>query len=159
MSDTLTLLTLIAALGCGLNAGVFFAFSSFVMAALGELPPLRGLSAMQSINRRAVTPPFMGALFGTALLCLGLGVYAALSLDEDWAPLALAGALVYIVGAILVTVVFNVPMNNRVDALDAADPASEDYWSVYLARWTAWNHLRATASLAAAALLTLALLA
>jgi uncharacterized membrane protein len=43
-------LTVVAALGCGLNAGVFFAFSSFVMAALRRLPPAQGIAAMQSIN-------------------------------------------------------------------------------------------------------------
>lgn len=48
--------TLIAALGCGLVAGVFFAFSSFVMPALKRLPPAQGISAMQSINRLAVAP-------------------------------------------------------------------------------------------------------
>ena len=39
MSEKLfVFLTLLAALGSGLIAGVFFAFSSFVMAALGRLP-------------------------------------------------------------------------------------------------------------------------
>ena len=64
--------TLITALGCGLVAGVFFAFSSFVMPALKRLPPAQGISAMRSINRLAVTPAFMTALFGTAAACLGL---------------------------------------------------------------------------------------
>lgn len=159
MSDNLTIATLIAALGCGLIAGVFFAFSSFVMAGLREPPPSQGIATMQAINRRAVTFLFMAALFGTALLCLALGVMAALSLDEDWAPLMLAGAATYIAGAILVTIACNVPMNNRLAALDADDPASADYWRTYLTRWTARNHLRTGASLAAAALLTIALLA
>ena len=51
--------------------GVFFAFSAFVMQALARLPPAQGIAAMQSINVAAVTPPFMVALFGTALACLG----------------------------------------------------------------------------------------
>jgi uncharacterized membrane protein len=37
------LLILAAALGCGLMAGVFFAFSTFVMKALARLPVERGL--------------------------------------------------------------------------------------------------------------------
>src|SRR5436190_5913255 len=50
MSALLFYLTLGSTLGCGLIAGVFFAFSSFVMPALAKLPPAQGLAAMQSIN-------------------------------------------------------------------------------------------------------------
>jgi uncharacterized membrane protein len=159
MSDSLQIITLLAALGCGLNAGVFFTFSSFVMAGLKDLSPDQGIAAMQSINRKAVTFAFMAALFGTALLCLGLAVYAATSLDDDWAPLVLAGGAIYLVGAILVTMVRNVPMNNRVEALKPDDPVAADYWREYLSNWTAWNHLRTITCLAAATLMTIALLA
>src|SRR5258705_6992637 len=46
----LTTVTFGTALGAGLVAGVFFAFSSFVMAALARLPPAQAIAAMQSIN-------------------------------------------------------------------------------------------------------------
>jgi uncharacterized membrane protein len=42
--------TLVAALGCGLMAGLFFAFSLSVMKALARLPSAEGIVAMQSIN-------------------------------------------------------------------------------------------------------------
>jgi hypothetical protein len=59
-------LAALTALGCGLNAGVFFAFSSFVMKALARLQPAQGIVAMQSINLMAVTPAFMAGLsFGS----------------------------------------------------------------------------------------------
>ena len=48
-------LTLFAALGCGLIAGVFFAFSTFVMKALARLPSGEGMAAMQSINVKEST--------------------------------------------------------------------------------------------------------
>jgi uncharacterized membrane protein len=54
-------LTLFAALGCGLIAGVFFAFSAFVMKALGRLPPAEGIAAMQSINIAVINPVFLTA--------------------------------------------------------------------------------------------------
>ena len=63
-------LTLCAALGCGLMAGVFFAFSAFVMKALARLPPGEGLAAMQSINVAVVNPWFLVAFLGTAAACL-----------------------------------------------------------------------------------------
>jgi hypothetical protein len=56
MDGFLFALTLVTALGCGLNAGVFFAFSSFVVKALPRLQPAQGIAAMQSINLVAVTP-------------------------------------------------------------------------------------------------------
>ena len=67
-------LKLFAALGCGLVAGVFFAFSTFVMSALTRLQAAQGIAAMQSINITAINPPFMVALFGTAAACLLLAV-------------------------------------------------------------------------------------
>ena len=72
------LLTLLAALGSGLMAGLFFAFSSFVMAALAKLPPEQGISAMNSINVTILNATFGLAFFGTAVLCLALGVISAL---------------------------------------------------------------------------------
>jgi uncharacterized membrane protein len=57
MDGFLAALTVVAALGCGLNAGVFFAFSSFVMKALARLQPAQGIAAMQSINLVAITGP------------------------------------------------------------------------------------------------------
>jgi len=41
------ILKLLVALGCGLVAGVFFAFSTFVMPALARLQPPQGIAAMQ----------------------------------------------------------------------------------------------------------------
>lgn len=146
-----------AALGCGLIGGVFFAFSAFVMSGLSRLPPPQGVAAMQSVNVTAVTPVFMTALFGTALACLGLGVSAALRWQQPGAAYLLAGSVLYLTGTILVTVAFNVPLN---DALAAADPNSAsgaDLWARYLTTWTAWNHVRTVTSLAAAASFTLAL--
>lgn len=43
-------MTITAALGCGLIAGVFFAFSTFVMKGLARIPTEAGVAAMQSIN-------------------------------------------------------------------------------------------------------------
>jgi len=46
----LLIVTLIAALGCGLMAGLFFAFSVSVMKSLARLPSAAGIAAMQFIN-------------------------------------------------------------------------------------------------------------
>jgi uncharacterized membrane protein len=56
----------------GLMAGVFFAFSTFVMTALGRLPDREGLRVMQEINDAAPTPWFMLPFIGTAAVCHAL---------------------------------------------------------------------------------------
>jgi uncharacterized membrane protein len=157
MSGILYAATLVTALGCGLVAGVFFAFSTFVMAALRRLKPEEGIAAMQSINILAVTPVFMTALFGTAAACLGLIAWAVTSWGEGPSALVLAGGALYFLGTIGVTIAFNVPLNNRLAGLHPQGADAADYWAKYVTTWTAWNHVRTIAALAAAALLTVAL--
>jgi len=54
------------------------------------------------------------------------------------------------------TFVFNIPLNDKLPALDAKDPASEALLREYLSKWTMWNHVRTTACTAAAVLPILA---
>ena len=157
MTGPLEWAVLAAALGCGLSAGVFFAFSTFVMPALARLPSAQGIAAMQSINRLAVTPAFMTALFGTALACAGLAAWALAGWGQRPAPWILAGSALYLVGAIAVTMTANVPLNNALAAIRPDGTGAAGRWSSYLGRWTAWNHLRAAAAFAAAGLLFVAL--
>jgi uncharacterized membrane protein len=158
MTDKLLFaLTLFSALGCGLMAGFFFAFSACVMNALARLPAAQGIAAMQSINVVVINPLFMTGFLGTAAACAILAVSSLLRRHEPGATYLLAGSLLYIVGTLLVTIVFNVPRN---DALAAVDPASAEgasLWADYVGGWTSWNHVRTVASFVAAALLTIAL--
>lgn len=138
------------ALGSGLLAGVFFAFSAFVMAALAKLPPAQGIAAMQSINRVILGSSFMALFFGTPIAAAGLLVAAA----AGWSPAApwttAAAALAMIIGMLGCTIAFNVPLNRRLDAAAPAEGAA--LWARYLRQWTRWNHLRTVASLAACGL-------
>ncbi len=150
-------MTLFTALGCGLVAGILFAFSTSVMKALSRLPSAQGIAAMQSINIAVINPLFMGAFFGTAAASVLVVIFSLLRWNEAEAVYLISGGLVYLIGTILVTMAFNVPRN---DALAAVDPQSADgagLWANYVTSWTAWNHLRAAAALAAAILLTFAL--
>jgi uncharacterized membrane protein len=147
--------TLGTALGCGLNAGVFFAFSSFVMPAIDRLPKSQAITTMQSINKLAITPVFMTALFGTALACAGLGIWALIG--DGPTGWLVAGCALFLAGAIVVTIVANVPLNNAVDAMTPDGPGSAAAWASYFSRWMAWNHVRAATSLAACGLLTVGL--
>ncbi|BBK32950.1 membrane protein [Allostella humosa] len=143
-----TALLLAAAVGCGLVGGIFFAFSAFVMAALDRLPPAQAVAAMQAINVTVLNPLFFAAFFGT----VGLSLLAAIVRPS---PTVLAAAFAYLAGCVLVTIAGNVPLNDRLARLGSGDPAAA--WRLYRGRWTAWNHLRTAASLAAAAGFALAL--
>lgn len=157
MSWVLYAATLATALGCGLVAGVFFAFSSFVMPALKRLAPAQGVAAMQSINILAVTLAFMTALFGTGAACLGLAAWTVISSDGRTTALVLAGGVLYLIGTVGVTIACNVPLNNRLAKLHPQSAEAAGLWCRYLARWTTWNHVRTAAALAAAGALTIAL--
>jgi uncharacterized membrane protein len=157
MDGFLFALTLITALGCGLNAGALFTFSSFVMPALARLQPARGIEAMQSINVMAVTPVFMTSLFGTALLCAVLTVWGIFTLDESYGAYLLIGGALYLAGTIGLTMTYHVPRNNTLAAADPNSAEAAELWRRYLREWTIGNHVRTAAALAAAALLTVAL--
>jgi uncharacterized membrane protein len=146
--------SLSAALGAGLVAGAFFAFSTLVMPALARVAPALGIEAMQAINVAAINRWFLGALFGVAVACVVLAISALLAWHEPGARLRLAGAALYLIGTVGVTMACNVPRN---EALDLIAPHGADalaLWQPYLREWTAWNHVRTIAALAAAALLT-----
>ncbi len=140
-----------AALGCGLIAGTFFAFSAFVMAALGRLPPDHGVAAMQSINIAVLNPWFLTAFMGTAAACAVLVGASVYRWEEPGAVYLLTGGLFYLVGTFLVTIVFNVPLNDALAAVTPGGAEASRLWTRYLTDWTAWNHARTAASLAALA--------
>lgn len=146
-------ITIIAALGAALIAGTFFAFSSFIMGALGKLPEPQGIQAMQQINVTVVNPVFMGVFLGTAVLCVAVAVWSFMNLGEEGAKLRIAGALLFVLGAFVLTMLANVPLNNALAAADPASGAGAELWQKYLHDWTLWNHVRGAASLAACALL------
>ncbi len=149
-------LKLISVIGCALMAGVFFAFSTFVMNALSRLPPAQGIAAMQSINITAIDPLFMTALFGTAATCLLLIVSTLSKLSQPDAVYLLGGSLLYLIGTVGVTIAFNVPLNNALAIADPTSTQGENLWAKYLTDWTFWNHVRTVTALISTVLFMLA---
>jgi uncharacterized membrane protein len=145
MSSGAFVVTLVAALGTGLAAGFFLAFSACVMWALDRLPAAHGVAAMQTINVTVINPVIMTTLFGTGLVCL-----AAIGVARG--PYVVAGGAIYLLGTLGVTMAANVPRNNALARLDAASSEAERYWARYVAEWTGWNHVRTVAALVASGL-------
>jgi uncharacterized membrane protein len=159
MSVLLETVTVATAIACGLVGGVFFAFSNFVMAALGQRPDREGIAAMQAINVTVLNPLFMLLLFGPVAASAGLAIAALGDLGEPHAPWLLAGALMYGPGCAGVSMALNVPLNEQLRGQQPDDAAAAAVWRRYRSRWTACNTLRTVAALAGAAALMAAVAA
>lgn len=129
-----------AIVGAGLITGLLFAFSNFVMSALAELPNENGMFAMQRVNERIINPIFLLLFFGTPLLCIVIAANAAMNLDSARSLLLLLGSMCYLVGPFCITMLFNVPLNNRLASTKITD--AEEVWTDYQVRWQRWNHVR-----------------
>lgn len=149
-------MTVASAIGSGLMSGLFFTFSTVVMKALGKLPPAQGAAAMQHINVTIINPWFMLLFLGTALTSL---VTVALAI-QDWGTpavaLALSGGVLYLVGCIVITMSYNVPLNNRLAAQTDSNALAQE-WQNYVQRWLPWNHVRTVSTLGASIAFVLAL--
>lgn len=151
MESLLVVFTWISALGCALIAGVFFAFSAFVMRALAHRPAAEGIAAMQAINVIVVQSAFIAVFVGTAAISAFLVLMAVLKSGDPRAPWWLTGGLLYVAGTFVLTIVRNVPLNDALAACDPPSAKAANLWARYLKEWTWWNHVRTAASLAATA--------
>jgi len=148
----------ISVFASGVVAGVFLTFSDFVMRSLGKTATAGGIEVMQIINREVFRTVFMVLLLGMSAISVFLIGYAYLNLSGSASTLIIAGGGLYFVGVFMVSLVFNVPMNQRLDGMDYNSEQASTYWSrVYLPRWTFWNYIRATTAAASAICLLAAL--
>ena len=153
-------LTSLAAIASAAAAGMMYVFSTFVMRGLDRTGPVTAITAMRGINVDANSNgPFLLAYFGATLLAVAVGVVAVVQIRQPGSGWLLAGAIFGVLGA-LITIAFNVPLNNHLDTVDSAalslaDAARE--WAAYLSTWTAWNHVRTVTSVIASALLLIGL--
>lgn len=149
---------LLAILMFGLMAGFFYAWSVSVMPGFALIPPEQAVPAMQAVNVAVRNAAFGAAFFLSpvvALIAAGLLLRAG---RGRAAALMGAAALVYLGGALALTVAVNVPMNEALAPLTPADAAeAAAIWAEYAPRWTFWNHVRGFAALGALALAALAL--
>ena len=146
MRTLVTGLLWFSALGCGLLAGLYFAFSAFVMTALGRIDQAAGIAAMNAINSVIVQSLFLPLFMGSTLTCLALAILAPFRWDEPGAAMWLAGGVLYVAGMFVVTMVFNVPLNNALAVVQPASGEAATLWARYLTDWTWWNHVRTVTS-------------
>lgn len=149
-------LTLTAAIGAGLSAGVYLAFSTFVMPGLRKQSPRSAISAMNSINKAAPSSPLlMLVLFGTAIVCV-LVMIAGIQRHDAATAWQVAGAALYLI-SVLILVGYHVPHNDQLMKVDPNGAGAGATWSHFYSAWMAWNHARALAAFGSATALVLAL--
>ena len=146
-SSIITALLWAAALSSGLIAGVYFAFSGFIMPAFSKIESAQSIAAMNSINETILRSLFMPLFFGSSIISVLLIITAFIQWNEAGTILILIAGAVYFVGMFACTVLFNVPLNHSLARLDQNSTNAHQIWLHYLKTWTNWNHLRTVSSL------------
>jgi len=157
MQLAIDLLLWFSVISAGVMTGLYFAFSTFVMRALGMIEPRAGIAAMNAIDREILRSAFMPLFLASSLTCLALVAIGLLRWGEAGAVAAAAGGAIYLIGMTGVTMLRNVPLNNALAAVDPDSGAGASVWAHYLVHWTRWNHLRTVASIAALVLFIVAI--
>jgi len=147
-SIIVTALLWTAALSSGLIAGIYFAFSVFIMKAFGKIETSQSVAAMNAINETILRSLFMPLFIGSTIISVILIVVALVHWGDTGSGLTLIAGAIYFVGMFVCTVVFNVPLNNVLAGLGEDSANAVEVWSHYLKVWTRWNHLRTVSSLA-----------
>ena len=132
----------IASLSAGLMAGVYFAFSTFIMRSFDQMGAVQAVDAMNSVNRVIQRSWFMTLFFGSTLLYAVLAGYAVFAADLPARWWLFAAGLIYLVGMFLCTIVFNVRLNDSLAAIGTDESIRIEAWQHYVVHWTRWNHVR-----------------
>ncbi|MCC0022561.1 MAG: DUF1772 domain-containing protein [Nitratireductor sp.] len=118
MSPSIFILMQFAVLAYALVAGVFLAFSDFIMRSLSLTGGNGGVEAMQVINREVFRWVFMALFLGMAAVSLFFVYYGAKNLNDPAGAWILLAGIIYLIGCFGVTVFFNVPMNEALAGMD-----------------------------------------
>lgn len=154
---------IVATLLCSLVAGFVFAFAVVVMPGIRNLGDKQFLRAFQVMDRviQNNQPIFLLVWIGSAVALVAAATLGFEQLDGTGRLLIIVALLVYLLGVHLPTVTINIPLNNRVQALEidgldetALEAARQDFES----RWNYWNSLRTVLASLVSVLLIILLL-
>ncbi len=153
-----TLLLIAATLLCGLTTGLVFAFTAVVMPGIRTLPDREFLSAFKAIDRiiQNNDPLFLLAWVGSVILLIAAGVMNVAVLSGIPRLLLVGAVGSYLLGVQLPTFAVNVPLNNRLQAIElpALDTAAlQKAREAFESRWIYWNAFRTVFGLLTTALL------
>ncbi len=153
MNDLIVnILVIVAAIGAGLMAGLYYAFSAFIMKSFDQIGSSNAVVAMNSINEVILRSSFMLLFFGSTILfalLIAVGIFYETT-SASW--LLISAGLIYVIGMFVCTAAFNVPLNNQLAAVGDEKQERYELWNLYYTNWTRWNSLRAFCSLGASVL-------
>ena len=151
-------LLVVAALLCGLVAGLLFGFVVVAMPGIGTLRDGEFIRAFQVMDRiiQDNHPLFMVAWVGSVVTVIATAVFAFGSLDGTDLVLVIVAAVVYLGGVQVPTAAINIPLNNRLQRVDTATAGERELATergAFEARWNRWNAIRTALAVASTALL------
>ena len=127
--------------------GFFYAWVCSTMWGLDAADPRVAIAAMQAMNASVRNIVFFPHFFLTPL---AMAITAALLARRQRGPAIAfaAGALIYLLGGLILTITINVPMNEALALTAIPDDAgaATDIWRAYSERWQFWNQTRTLAS-------------
>ena len=135
-----------AVISTGIIAGIYCCFSLFVMASLNALPADQAINTMNSINRVILSSAFMPLFFGSSALALMILIITSIYEPK---PLLILASIGYLVGMLGITIIGNVPLNNRLQLIKLDKLNAKQHntaWNRYYHAWSKWNHVRSIAS-------------
>ncbi|SDD77268.1 Uncharacterized membrane protein [Glycomyces harbinensis] len=143
---------LLATVTTGLTAGVYTDWSNTIMPGLGDVDDRTFVTAFQSLDAAIMNPLFLGVEFTGSLLLIALALALHMRSGQRatlvWLSVALAAYLV----SVVITMGVNEPLNQQLRSVtDSTSDADFAAARAMLdeARWTAWNTVRALATLTA----------
>ena len=141
-------LAVLSLLFSGAIFGFFYAWVCSTMWGLDAADPNIAIAAMQEMNASVRNAAFAPAFFGTPLVLFVTALVAWRSREGRAALLFGAGGLLYLLGALLLTVLVHSPMNEALALVGTPMDASRarEVWEDYSAPWQRWNTVRTVIS-------------
>ena len=128
----------------GLSAGFFYAWSVSVIPGTKKVDGTVYLETMQSINRAILNPAFFLIFFGS-LIFLSIGSLYQFNTGKTTFWFMLAASLLYLIGTVGVTGLGNVPLNNKLDALNLNEMSPQkqlEFRNYYEKNWNRLHLIR-----------------
>jgi len=142
----------------GLSVGLFYAWQVSVIPGTKLIRDKSYLETMQSINREILNPAFFLIFFGS-MIGLILSSILMYSNKEISFLFILSSTISYIIGPMGITVLGNVPLNDKLDRIYLKKISSEESKELrisYEGKWNKYHLLRTVFAIISFLLLTVA---
>jgi uncharacterized membrane protein len=145
--STFQIVLILATLLCSLVAGFLFAFATIVMPGIKTLNDRDFIRAFQVIDGiiQNNQPLFVAVWLGSVVASVAAAGLGIGQLDSTQRLLLIAAPLVYLLGVQLSTFTINVPLNNRLQALNVDAMNAIELKAARLnfePGWNRWNLVR-----------------